>query len=76
MLSRCWMPAKNEEKELYTKLNNGKHQLYAAKLHPLIKDFDQLNNDDKKYDISSLEMTSQILKREWLIMSDDGERPL
>lgn len=76
MLSRCWMPAKNEEKELYTKLNNGKHQLYAAKLHPLIKDYDELNNDDKKYDISSLKMTSQILKREWLIMSDDGERPL
>ena len=65
-LSRSWLPATKAEMDLYTSLNGNQHQLYIAKLHPLINSFESMSEEEKAHDIDSLRMTSEILRRAWL----------
>ena len=73
MLARGWMPASIEQMELYRNSEYSRHQLYIAKLHPCICDFERLAVLEKKldkkirdYDISNLKATGDILCRAWL----------
>lgn len=73
MLARGWMPASIEQMELYRNPEYSRHQLYIAKLHPCICDFERLAELEKKldmkirdYDISNLMDTGDILCRAWI----------
>ena len=75
MLSEGWLPASVDDILLYNKEGSEKHQLYIAKMHPCICDWDELENmendlsvekkepvDFRSFDIKSAQKTEQILR--------------
>lgn len=78
MISRGWKPATLPQMRSYHKKGNKRQQLYIAKMHPCIREFEQLTSVDKtwkelsgkdssfqKNDSSSIQNTRDILKMKW-----------
>lgn len=81
MLSRGWMPASVLQSKAYTSGENKNHQLYIAKLHPAIREYEQLasverelQHDFKIYNRRNLMNTCHILRLDWLEQEKQLER--
>lgn len=73
MLARGWMPVSTSQTKIYVDSEYTKHQLYIAKLHPGICDFEKLKTVEQElgksfqqYNIRNLKNTYLILETKWL----------
>lgn len=57
MFARGWLPADDGQIEIYRGAGCTKHQLHIARLHPMLREFDRLKEEEKGIDISNLTAT-------------------
>lgn len=72
MLARGWLPVSTGQTKIYVNSEYAKHQLYIAKLHPAICDFESLKKVEQElgksfqqYNIRNLKNTHLILEMNW-----------
>lgn len=73
MFARGWLPADDSQIEIYQSAGCIKHQLHIARLHPMLREFDQLKEEEKGIDISNMTATRDILRLAWLEKEPEKE---
>ena len=73
MFARGWLPADDGQIEIYRGAGCTKHQLHIARLHPMLREFDRLKEEEKGIDISNLTATRDILRLAWLEKEPEKE---